>query len=112
MNKFGAGLMCRDGGGGVDSCHGFLLLISRVWTSGDDGRGMFLIFLMIKICLHPGVEKSELEARSGESAEDGGESKSKFTPWCNFLVVTSVLWVEMFVCFFSLPQVVLACFEC
>ena len=85
---------------GVDSCHGFLLLISRVWIPGDDVRGMFLIFLMIKICLHSGVEKSELEARSGESAEDGGESKSRFTSWCNFVVVTSALWVELFVFFF------------
>ena len=40
-----------------------------------------MIVFMIKICLHSGVEKSELDARSGEPVEDVGESKSIFI--CN-----------------------------
>ena len=86
MNKFGAGLMCRVGSivaPRLLAPHQQCLDITR-WR-----RGM----LRIKICLHSGVEKSELEARSGEPVEDVGETKfisSSKLCWWKILAATSV----------------------
>ena len=46
-----------------------------------------MIVFMIKICLYSGVEKSELDARSGEPVEDVGESKS--------ILICNLCWLKI-----------------